>query len=162
MSVLNIIDKRLIEVGYNTLTPFEKNNLTARIAELKGILYNEVSEQVLLDYHKDIKIKQLSDMCEQTILEGFLATNGHTYRTNRDDQTNMIGQKDYLIDNPSVETVKWKTEDVGYIDHLRDEWLLVYLEGFSHKQTQLFKYDGLKKSVATAETHEEIVNVVWD
>ena len=162
MSVLNIIDKRLIEVGYDTLTPFEKNNLTTRIAEIKSILYNEVSEKVLLDYHKEIKTKQLSDICEQTILEGFIATNGHTYRTNRDDQTNMIGQKDYLIDNPSIDTVKWKTENVGYIDHTRDEWLTVYFEGFFHKQTQLFKYDELKSSVVAAKTHEEIVHVVGD
>src|SRR5437763_9836650 len=81
------------------------------------------------------KIRELNNKCEAVIVAGFTSSNGHTYRTNRDDQVNMIGQKDDLADG-TVTVIPWKTEDVGYINHTRDEWFTVYSEA-DRKSTRL-------------------------
>lgn len=110
---------------------------------------------------RDSKISELNDLCEGKIVKGFLASNGHWYRTNRDDQTNMIGQKDELTADPSILTILWKTEDAGYVIHTREEWLQIYKEAFQHKKTQLFKYDAYKNEVRTLTEPTEIKNFKW-
>lgn len=55
----------------------------------------------------------------------------------------------------------WKTEDFGYVDHTRDEWLTVYSEAFGHKKEQLFKYDQLKEMTSGCETLDEVKGVAW-
>lgn len=115
----------------------------------------------VLEKKKIEKIQEMNDICEQKIVEGFLSSNGHYYRTNRDDQINMIGQKDALLADPSIVSVQWKTEDMGYIDHTREEWLQVYGEAFTHKKTQLFKYNTLKQQIQATTTIEEIDLITW-
>ena len=144
MISLTSLEKKLIEQGLNSFTMHEKNNLITIIANKENKMYYEVDEDYILDYHKRLKIEILSEACEETIINGFTASNGHRYRTNRDDQINMIGQKDMLMVDPSITTVEWKTEDAGYIIHTRDEWLEVYKEAFNYKKTQLLKYNDLK------------------
>lgn len=114
-----------------------------------------------LSYFQDLKSAELKQKCEDAIVFGFTASNGHFYRTNRDDQTNMIGQKDEIATDETITQVAWKTEDVGYLMHTREEWLTIYQEAFNHKKTQLFKYDSLKKQVYTCTTKEEVDAIVW-
>jgi hypothetical protein len=107
------------------------------------------------------KLLLLKGECESEIESGFTSSNGHTYRTNRDDQINFIGQKDRLASDESITTIPWKTEDAGYINHSREEWMQVYYEAFDHKQAQLLKYDQLKQQVEAAQTVEELDNINW-
>jgi len=160
--VLSNLDLRLMEVGFNELTLFEQNNLIVSIASKKSVSYITITEQVVLDYHKEIKVFVLNETCEDAIIDGFTSANGHKYRVNRDDQMNMLGQKDYLLSDTSIATVMWKTEDVGYIEHTREEWLSIYLEAFAHKQAQLYKYNTLKLQVLSATTHEDITAIQWN
>jgi len=120
-----------------------------------------ITEADIVDFYKPLKINELNEKCEQTIEKGFQATNGHWYRVNRDDQINMIGQKDELTTYPEMTEVEWKTEDLGYVVHTRTEWLSVYMEAFKHKRTQLFKYDDLKELVNNCKTMIEIENITW-
>lgn len=110
---------------------------------------------------KKSKKLEMKSLCEQKILEGFTSSNGHIYRTNRDDQMNMNGQKDELQEYPDITTVYWKTEDMGYIPHTREEWCQVYLEAFNHKKSTLFKYDSLKIQIDLLEDVEEIKSFKW-
>jgi len=73
-----------------------------------------------------------------------------------------LGQFNAISTDPLIETVMWKTEDAGYISHTREGWLDIYRQAFTHKQTQLFKYDTLKKQVNDAKTHEELTAITWD
>jgi hypothetical protein len=111
---------------------------------------------------KEIKISELNGICDLKIEEGFTSSNGHHYRTNRDDQVNMIGQKDELDANLLITEVAWKTEDVGYIIHPRLEWLQVYREAFAHKETQLYKYNELKQKVLLCISVAEVESIQWD
>lgn len=115
----------------------------------------------LLETEKMIKKAYFNRLCDSKIEEGFASSNGHFYRTNRDDQVNMIGQKDELNADETIEIVPWKTEDVGYIDHTREEWLKVYREAFSHKRNHLFRYDALKNEIDTLTTIDEVKNITW-
>lgn len=140
----------------------EKNALISELANRNGLMFHEVDNEYILNHHKKLKIELLKEQCETAIEKGFVASNGHTYRTNRDDQINMIGQKDELMADETINTVLWKTEDEGYIEHTRDEWLNVYSEAFAFKKAQLLKYDSLKKLVNEAKTHEDIIAISWD
>lgn len=122
----------------------------------------EGNKEKILENMKNAKIEDLNRTCEESIEAGFISSNGHHYRTNRDDQVNMIGQKDELTEDLEITVVSWKTEDLGYIDHSRDEWLLVYKEAFAHKKAQLLKYDDLKKQVLLCQTIEEVQAIQWN
>lgn len=167
-SAFNLIisfDKKIFDVllakGYKAMNTAEKNNLIAIIAYEKEMAYNDITDDYIIDYHKNLKLSKLSEECESNILKGFTSSNGHVYRTNIDDQINMIVQRDILNYNPEIETVMWKTDDEGYIEHTREEWFQIYNEAFEHKQNQLFKYEQLKQQVINAKTHDEILAIKW-
>lgn len=158
---LSYFEKRLL-VGYEHFTTDDKNQLIVTLAKKNGLMYSQITEEYILEHHKNIKKEILSDKCEETIISGFTASNGHRYRLNRDDQINLMGRKEKLLANPSISTVLHKTEDVGYIEHTREDWLQVYDEAFEHKESNLFKYDSLKKQLNLATSHGEIQSISWD
>ena len=158
-TVLTDLEMKLINEGVAEFSLYDMNKLIVFVAVTKEIVYSDVTTQVLLDYHKEIRIGHFSELCEDAIVEGFTASNGHTYRTNRDDQMNMAGQWMALQSDPSVTTVSWKTEDAGYIDHTRAEWLGIYAEAFNHKKEQLIKYNTLKVQITNATTDVDVVAV---
>lgn len=125
------------------------------------IVFGEQKNKFSLGEYKQTKVQHLSTQCEQSIEEGFISTNGHFYRTNRDDQTNFMGEKEYLNDHPEIEEVVWKTEDEGYLPHAREEWIKVFHEGIQHKKQQLYKYDKLRALVNAATTQEEVDAINW-
>jgi hypothetical protein len=156
------LEKKLFDEGLTAFGNTEKNTLIATLANRVGKVFSEINDDYLLNYHRDLKKESLNEDCENTILGGFTATNGHIYRCNRDDQTNMIGQKDELRDDPTILEVEWRTEDEGYISHTREDWLQVYREAFVFKKTQLFKCKSLKQRATDATSHDEIIAVKWD
>jgi hypothetical protein len=129
---------------------------------LSDVMIAELNSQTL-NRAKENKKQELNIKCEESIVNGFISTNGHHYRTNRDDQTNMIGQKDELTEDLTITQVYWKAEELGYwIAHTRDEWInQVYNESFKHKKTQLAKNNDLKIKVEACLTVEEVVAIVW-
>ncbi|MEK4560460.1 MULTISPECIES: DUF4376 domain-containing protein [unclassified Bacillus (in: firmicutes)] len=153
------IEQQMLDEGISSFTQYDMNTLIVRIADKLGKLPYEITEDVILQHHKNLKNDLLSEACEEEIIKGFTASNGHVYRTNRDDQVNMIGQKDILDDTDSAEPIKWRTEDAGWIDHTKDEWLQVYKEAFDFKKSTLLKYASLKDQVNNATTHDEIVKI---
>lgn len=153
------IEQQMLDKGISSFTQYDMNTLIVRIADKLGKLPYEITEDVILQHHKNLKIDLLSEACEEEIIKGFTASNGHVYRTNRDDQVNMIGQKDILDDTDSAEPIKWRTEDAGWIDHTKDEWLQIYKEAFDFKKSTLLKYASLKDQVNNATTHDEIVKI---
>jgi hypothetical protein len=158
----NYIEQEFFKYGYSYFTVPMKNQFVQYLAEKKNLPYTSITEDYIFNYLKSIRKEFIKAQCEEDILEGFTASNGHVYRTNRDDQTNMIGQKDYLNDHPEVTQVKWKTEDAGYIVHTREEWLGIYLEAFNVKMVKLYKYDALSKQIIQATNEAEVLGITWE
>lgn len=160
--MLTAIEKKLLEIGFDAMTTSEKNQLISLLANSAGKMYYEITPEEVLNHHKYLKIEQLSDITKETIATGFTSTNGHLYRTNGDDRENMIGKAVQLILKPEITSVMWKTEDVGYIDHTRTDWIdKVFIEGLAFKENTLFKYNTLKGQVTNATTDAEVLAIVW-
>lgn len=158
---LTPLENKLVTDGFDAFLLSEKNSLIAILANKDGKMYSEITPDYVLNRHKEIKTDIFSENCEDDIIAGFTSSNGHTYRTNRDDQMNMIGQKDELASDTTITTVSWRTEDAGYIDHTRDEWLIVYSEAFNHKKTTLAKYNTLKVQLTAATTDAAVLAITW-
>lgn len=126
---------------------------------INGIVVSD--SDLHLQEAKKLKKREMKKFCEQKILEGFMSSDGHRYRTNRDDQMNMNGQRDELQVDDTITAVYWKTEDVGYIPHTREEWLVVYKEAFQSKKLTLFRYDELKGEIDLLKTVEEVIDFEW-
>ncbi|KEK23944.1 DUF4376 domain-containing protein [Bacillus gaemokensis] len=158
------IEKLLVDIGFDRMTMEQKNELITTLAKREGAVLSQITEEYILGHHKKLKSDMLSEKCDEVIVTGFKSTNGHIYRMKLDDQVNFYGQAlELLFFDKESQTVQWKTEDVDYTEHTRDEWLnQVYREAFKHKRTQLFKYSLLKRKIADAKTHTEIVAVDWD
>lgn len=160
LEFLSPLEKQMIENGYNSLSLKDKNSLIAILADREGLKYSEITDEYILNHHKRIKIDILSEKCDETIIGGFESTNGNIYRTNRDDQMNMIGKMVQLQIDTKIQSVMWKTENEGYLDHTREEWVnQVFLEALNFKEMNLFKYSTLKEQVANAKTDEEVLAV---
>jgi hypothetical protein len=159
---LNSIEKKLLNEGYDSFTLQDKNNLITFIANKEQVTYSTITDEYVLDYHKKLKTDILSETCDELIVGGFTATNGNHYRTNRDDQLNFVAKNVQLLHNTSIQTIMWKTENKGYVEHTREEWLQVYDEALAHKETKLFKYNNLKFEVANAKTDAEVLAVSFE
>ena len=161
--MLTTLENKLITMGYSSFTNDEKNAFISWVARRNALVMSQVTDEYILNYHKQMKKEQLNIDCENAIVKGFVSSNGHTYRMNRDDQLNMIGQKDQLIMDTTVTEVSWNTEDAGYVTHTRDEWINnVYMEAFNHKKEQLNRYKLLKEKVDAATSHEDLLKITWD
>lgn len=151
----------LLQQGYDSMNIDDKNSLLVIISNKENIAFSDVDSDYILNYHKTLKITNLSNQCNDAITMGFTSSNGHIYRLNDKDQINMIGQKDELKEDDTIVDVLWKTEDMGYINHTRDEWFLVYKEAFAWKKQQLLKYNDLKTKVINAKIHDDIIKIIW-
>jgi len=160
---MTVLEERLLESSFNEFNITDKNQLIAIIAKKENKMYYDITKEYILDYHKKMKIDSLSNTCEDEIIKGFISpTTGHHYRCNRDDQVNMIGQRDDILSDETITVVYWKTEDEGYVEHTVDEWMAIYKEAYAHKKDNLIRYDFLKKKIKSATSHEEILPITWE
>ncbi|HDR8454031.1 TPA: hypothetical protein QC364_000830 [Bacillus cereus] len=156
------IEKQLVSVGFDNMNLEQKNELITTLARREGAVLSQITNEYILNHHKQLKIDMMSETCDDTITAGFKSSNGHTYRLNRDDQINLMGQLEELNFDETIADIFWRTEDLGYIDHTREEWVnKVYREAFAHKKANLFKYNDLKSKITDAKTHAEVVAIVW-
>lgn len=153
----------LMQSGYDKMSIEDKNSLIAIISNKKNMSFSDITTDFILQYHRDIKIAWLIQKRDETIYSGFTSTNGHIYRTEPDDQINMLGQKIELMDNPSITTVMWRQEDVNdWVAHAASDWLTnVYQQAFNFKQSQMEKCKGLIGNVTQATTHDAIIAITW-
>lgn len=159
---LDVFDKKLLEVGFDNMSLYDKNQLLVNIGAKQNVDYNKLTEEDILEYHKKLKRNELSNYCNDEVVNGFTATNGDDYRLNRDDQINFLGKMIQIMNDSTISIIQWKTENQGYREHTREEWIKVFNEGLIHKEATLFKYNSLVNSLENAETHDEIVEVSWN
>lgn len=156
-------DGRLLETGLGSFTITEQNDYFLNIANSRGMLITDVTEEFMVDYHKKLKMADFSKRTEEDIEIGFVSTtNNHSYRLNRDDQLNLLGEYVFTKEDETILSVYWKAEDVGgQIPHERDEFLAVVKEAFQHKKSTLYKLHLMRIDINAAVTHDEITAIKW-
>jgi len=155
------LEQRLLAVGFSKFTTDEKNQFVMELASKLDMAFTDITEAYVFEYHRELKKEIMSLTCEDAILKGFVASNGHHYRTNRDDQINFLGQKEELNDNPTVTEVEWKTEDAGYITHTKEDWIKVFYEALRFKSNNLKKLSRIKGYITLARTDVELTAIKW-
>lgn len=155
-------DEMLLEVGFDKMSLYNRNQLMVNIGSRESVNYDEITEDFILEYHRKMKKEIFSDNCNKEIIDGFVASNGHRYRLNRDDQVNFMGKMLQIMNDPTLVIINWKTEDIGYLEHTKEEWLKIFNEGLVHKESILYKYNVLSIKLEEAITQEEIVSLTWD
>jgi isopropylmalate/homocitrate/citramalate synthase len=152
----------VIELGYGAFRSEFRQATSYRVNPTTKEIEFNYDHSFNLEQYKTFKIDELSQKCKEDIYKGFTSNlNGHFYRTNTDDQLNFLGKFNQLMSDETLTTVMWKTEDVGYIEHTREDWLSVYNEALTAKEQKLFKYDQLRDQVNACTTKEEVEAVVW-
>jgi hypothetical protein len=114
-----------------------------------------------IDFLKSEKLNELNIACQSTILSGFVGSNGHTYQFDFKDQDNITQQMLFLVNDPTIATIDWKTIDAGIITHTRDEFLQMCKDADAHKRSNFAKYWTLEGQLDILTTEEEIKNINW-
>ena len=163
-AITNNYDKRLLEVGFDRFTVSDQNEFIIQLAKRLNLPLTDITRGFILDYHKTIKEQHFSNLAEEEIIKGFVSpTTGYTYRTNRDDQLNMLGQFVFAKEFPDMETIYWKVEEEGtQMPHSREDFLQIVMEGFEHKLNILTKLDQLRQQIREATSDEELVTINWE
>ena len=114
-----------------------------------------------IGYVRGKKLEELNNACQSSILNGFTGTNGHQYQFDWKDQDNLTQQMVFLVNDPTIATVDWKTKDVGIVSHTRAEFLQVCADANNHKRVNMGKYWTLEAELNTVTTEAEINVIVW-
>lgn len=107
------------------------------------------------------KILELKDICNEDIMLGFVAQNGHFYGFGIHDQMNFTHQKLEVEGDQSVSAVHWKTVDSGIVSHTREEFLVVCSDAKKHKEAMILKFWIKEQQINNATTREEIRSISW-
>lgn len=155
-------DYILLNNNYSDLDNAILQEIREHVAEYYAIPLEQLIEDDIVSYHKLAMIKRLERRCQQEVLEGFSsASTGHIYRTNTDDQINILGKIVELMLKTDLLTIQWKTEDSGVIDHTRETFFGILFESIKHKEDKIVHLWQKKYEVSLCSTHEEINLIEW-
>ena len=155
-------DYILLNNNYDDLESNVLEEIKEHISEFYSIPLEQLVEDDILAYHKLAMIKRLERRCQQEVLEGFSSTTtGHIYRTNTDDQINILGKIVELMLKTELLNVQWKTEDSGVIDHTRETFFNVLYESIQHKEDKIVHLWQKKYEVGLCTGHDEINLIEW-
>ncbi len=122
-----------------------------------GIIEPEFSFKKL----QNTKINQINQFCETAIVSGFKSSAlgiEHTYKSDRDDQINLMGLVTTGLDDvckcSDGEIWEWKP-------HTSTQLKEVFDNGIAYKKQMLIKANTYKNQVLSATTVEEINKIVW-
>lgn len=155
-------DYILLNNDIETLDLVTLEEIKEHISEFYQKPLAQVADEDLLAYHKEAQNKKLERRCQKEILNGFTSSSsGHTYRTNIDDQINILGKTLELVIKTLMLNVTWKTEDSGVLDHLREDFFEVFFESIHHKESKIAHLWQKKYEVSLCSSHEEINLIEW-
>jgi hypothetical protein len=121
---------------------------------------NDLFPAYSIEELKEVRKKEISEKCRLAILSNFQSSClgiAHTYGFDEDDQTNFSGFMTAIANGLyTSSTVEWNTKDSGYLTHTIDEMKQLYMDGFIHKQTKLYRCGQLKTLVDNCSTIEEV------
>jgi hypothetical protein len=120
----------------------------------------EELDNALLGALKKDKKDELNEKCQSEILGGFTASNSHFYWFDFKDQDNLTQQMLFLVHDPTIDSVTWKTGS-GIITHTRDEFMQVCSDANSFKTGRFVKYWTLCAQLDACTTEDQINAIQW-
>ncbi|MGD7021787.1 hypothetical protein ACQCVK_04290 [Rossellomorea vietnamensis] len=160
----NQYEERLLNLGIDQFMVEDKNNFIIQIAREKGLPITDITNEYLLNLHKELKKGEFGRMCNEEIVAGFTsAVNGHTYSTDNQSQFNMFAEYIMTKDDTAATEIMYKAEDVGkQIPHTKDEFQAVVMGGFKHVKGFLTRLDVLRDRIREAQTDAELLEINWE
>lgn len=161
-----IIEKEPIDMGDHLYIELEVRDLD--IIDSSN-LENERLKQELLAAKLD-KIKELSRICNNEIVAGFISTvkfnEPKLYDMQLENQINMMGLLNELsfntqlgIQNPII--IEYYPKGEQCVDYTLEEFIQLCKEATIFKTEKINKYKSLTKQVDDVDTIEELDNVNW-
>jgi hypothetical protein len=120
----------------------------------------ELRDMVDLDQYKQERITMMNNLCNETILNGF-TSQGYKFIFDIEAQDNFTQQLLFLVVNPTIETVIWKTEDKGVVTLTKGQFMQVINDAQSHKMLYQNKYWGLKDKILKASSIPDVQQYNW-
>jgi hypothetical protein len=156
-------EKLTLVSTFDTVDNSGKDYIASLVAQDKGKRIRDISDDEVLQYHKDL-VKQIFDtQCQIAIEAGFVSpTNNHIFRTNKDDQINIIGEYLLVKEDATITKVYWKTEDAGIVPIPRDDFMVVFREALTHKNNVIQAFWMKKVEVDACTSHAQINAIQWD
>lgn len=129
--------------------------VTKTIAEYQTPSLSETQQQ---------KILELNIACNQEILNGFSSSCtglSHQYKFDMEYQGNFSKKMGLLALVPTIQSVDWPTKDMGVVEHTREQFIQLIIDGQTHMETKIFRYFGMKAQIEACETVEAVNEFVW-
>lgn len=107
-----------------------------------------VTLEEVIDYHKELKIRELSNECESLIMEGF-EYNGDFFEFNIKDQQNFNQQISLM--QYTTGDITWKTLNNGIKAFAQSDFIAICFAGEQHKRGNISKYWNKKQEILNTE-----------
>ena len=117
----------------------------------------------LLDYQQN-KIYELNVACNDAILGGFTSTAtgvSHQYKFDMEYQANLNQELTMALADLSIATVNWPTKDAGVLVHNRLQFIQLCKDSKTFKETNIYRYFGLKAQVMSSTTITQVSAFIW-
>lgn len=119
-----------------------------------------------LDDVKASKLTELQAARDAEIYSSFTSTaldgvTPKTYNYDRDAAANFDKKATLLGIAPSITTVTWYTVEDGFVDHTREQFVQVCLDGGAHEETLKMRYFTLEAQVKAAVDIASADAIVW-
>lgn len=121
------------------------------------------SENGLLKHTKELKTKELTSKCEETVAGGFQSSAlgvVHTYPSHDKAQTNFNTEMHRFLCDDTYSFCYFATVDSGFLKHTRDQFFQVFKDGHDFGNSQYQKLAGLIANVENATT-DQLNEISW-
>lgn len=144
----------------NALTESEQSDLLTIISDC------------YLNAHKHTKVNELSEMCHDDIIKGFISDAlgvPYLYDSEEEDQINLVGAVSVLDGLASIDpniTMEFACKDLttmqkSYIPHTQTQLRTVLLQGAMIKSQKLQYFNSLRNAVYAATSAEEVQQITY-
>lgn len=123
-----------------------------------------VTEQEVIDFYRELKVKELSEACRESIFAGF-EFEGEQYDYDLKAQADIANKMVLLLLDEHQSDMRFKPKGQKEVKiFTREEFIELYKVGETHKHSKQEKYWALRDYVMTAHFKklEELKRVTWD
>ena len=119
---------------------------------------------ISLEDYKQNKIIELNVACNKFILSGFessCTSIKYKYKFDEEYQRNFALTIGAVSVSPEISNIPWPTIGTGIVNHTRQQFIQLYLDGKLFMETNLYRYFGMKAQIEMCGSVEQINLFSW-